>query len=135
MIEICKQKFPHLSFEVFDVRDLDISKCYDFVLFGLNGIDHISIEDRVKVLKLIYAITNNVFCFSTHVKVDGKNYEVIDEVYHNEMKAMYVNPIYQYKMLEEIGYKDIHAIDLSGKNITNNMNETKDHWIYYFCKK
>jgi len=134
MIDICKKKFPKLFFEVFDVRDLDVSKTYDFVLFGLNGIDHIFIEDRLKVLKNIYIITNKIFCFSTHIKTNIRNCAVMDDPYHKEIATMYINPKYQYEILDDIGYKNIRVFDLSAKNITNNMLETKDHWIYYLCE-
>ncbi len=133
MIDICRTKFPHLSFKVFDIRDLDSSKHYDFVLFGLNGIDYMSIEDRIKVLKIIYTITNKIFCFSAHIKIDGGDYIVKKDPSKSKIMTMYINPVYQYKMLEEIGYKNIRVFDLSGKEITNNTTKVKDSWVYYLC--
>ena len=130
MMDICIGKFPKLLFMVLDVRwDLCYlpKKVYDFVLFGLNGIDHMSIEERLEILKDIHIITNKIFCFSTHIKTDIKDWEIIDESYHKEMVAMYVNPEYQYKMLDDIGYKNIKVFDLSAKDITNNMLKIKEH--------
>lgn len=137
MIDICKHKFPNLMFFLFDARrDLYylLDDSYDFTLFGFNGIDHMMYEDRVNVLKNIFVMTNKVFCFSTHIKhFKVKKYDVVDEPYHAEMKALYISPIYQYEMLKEIGYNNIRVFDLSGKEITNSMDKTKDSWIYYLC--
>lgn len=74
MIKACQEKFksdiPNAKFEVCDVRDLSYFKShyFDLVLFSFNGIDNITPEERMNVLKEIRRICSpqGVFCFSSH---------------------------------------------------------------------
>lgn len=74
MINVCREKFktmfPAAKFEVCDVRNLSrfASRYFDFILFSFNGIDNISYEERITVLKEMRKICSpqGVFCFSSH---------------------------------------------------------------------
>jgi ubiquinone/menaquinone biosynthesis C-methylase UbiE len=74
MINACKKKFntvfPMAQFETKDVRDLKDypSGSFDFVFFSFNGLDNISHEERILVLKEIKRICSpdGYFCFSSH---------------------------------------------------------------------
>jgi len=70
MIAACRQKFPHLVWQVADARNLEqfADNYFDFILFSFNGIDYISPADRFLVLEEISRIgkTGGYFCFSSH---------------------------------------------------------------------
>ena len=75
MISACKQRFnnaaaSHVSFEVCDARDLSrfADHSFDFILFSFNGIDYVSHDDRLNILKEINRVgkSGGHFCFSSH---------------------------------------------------------------------
>ncbi len=70
MIAACRQKFPHLVWQVADARNLEqfADNYFDFILFSFNDIDYISHADRFLVLEEISRIgkAGGYFCFSSH---------------------------------------------------------------------
>ncbi len=73
MVQVCKDRYadnPELSFEVCDVRALDIfeNDTFDFILFSFNGIDYISHEDRLKAFQEMHRVGKPgcIFYFSSH---------------------------------------------------------------------
>ncbi|MCX6924417.1 MAG: class I SAM-dependent methyltransferase [Verrucomicrobia bacterium] len=74
MIMECRKRFagcpPHISFEVCDARSLGQFEAgsFDFILFSHNGIDYVSHEDRLQILKEVHRVgkLGGRFCFSTH---------------------------------------------------------------------
>ncbi len=69
-IERIKRKYTGGNFSVGDARDLTefTDATFDFVLFSYNGIDYVSHEDRLKVLKEVYRVLKRggIFMFSSH---------------------------------------------------------------------
>ena len=74
MIEQCQKRFSgypgHLSFQVCDARSMDLFEggSFDFILFSFNGIDYVTHEERLMVLKEIRRVgkPGGYFCFSSH---------------------------------------------------------------------
>lgn len=74
MITECEQRFAgypnHISFQVGDARAMPefATVSFDFVLFSFNGIDCVSHEDRLQILKEIRRVgkPGGYFCFSSH---------------------------------------------------------------------
>jgi SAM-dependent methyltransferase len=74
MIVECRNRFagcpPQISFRVCDARSMDLfeAESFDFILFSHNGIDYVSHEDRLQILKEIRRVgkPGGSFCFSTH---------------------------------------------------------------------
>ncbi len=74
MIEACRVRFPDLAqrnaFSVCDARAMNIfsDDYFDFVLFSFNGIDYVSLEDRLQILREIARVSRKGahFVFSTH---------------------------------------------------------------------
>ena len=74
MVIACNQRFSgksnHISFKTCDARSMKIfqDNTFDFILFSYNGIDSISHDDRLKVLKEIHRVgkPGSYFFFSTH---------------------------------------------------------------------
>jgi ubiquinone/menaquinone biosynthesis C-methylase UbiE len=74
MIAECHRRFAgypgHISFQVCDARAMAQfgNGSFDFVLFSFNGIDCVSHEDRLKILKEIRRVgkPGGCFCFSSH---------------------------------------------------------------------
>jgi SAM-dependent methyltransferase len=70
MITACRQKFPHLLWQVGDARNLEQfeDNYFDFILFSFNGIDYITHDDRSLVLQEIKRVgkAGAYFCFSSH---------------------------------------------------------------------
>ena len=74
MILECQRRFSgypnHISFRVCDARSMEIfeTNYFDFILFSFNGIDSVTHEDRLKILKEIRRVgkPGGYFCFSSH---------------------------------------------------------------------
>ena len=70
MIRAARQRYPDVDFQCTDARDLSEfpSGSIDLVWFSFNGIDYVSHEDRLQILKEIYRVTapGGLFCFSSH---------------------------------------------------------------------
>lgn len=74
MIGECRVRFAgypdNLSFEVCDATSMEMfaDGSFDFILFSFNGIDSVSHEDRLKILKGVRRVgrPGGYFCFSTH---------------------------------------------------------------------
>lgn len=74
MITECEQRFAgypnHISFQAGDARAMPefATGSFDFVLFSFNGIDCVSHEDRLQILKEIRRVgkPGGYFCFSSH---------------------------------------------------------------------
>jgi ubiquinone/menaquinone biosynthesis C-methylase UbiE len=60
----------NISFKVCDARSMKMFKknTFDFILFSFNGIDYVSHNDRLKILREINRVgkPGGYFCFSTH---------------------------------------------------------------------
>ena len=69
-VERVKTKYESGKFLCGDARNLKefADETFDFVLFSYNGIDAVSHEDRLKILKEIYRVlkTGGTFMFSSH---------------------------------------------------------------------
>ncbi len=69
-VERVKRKYESGNFLCSDARDLKefADENFDLVLFSYNGIDYVSHEDRLKILKEIYRVmkTGGTFMFSSH---------------------------------------------------------------------
>ena len=74
MIAACKKRFEgkiaENVFSVLDIRNLGSfpENSFDFVLFSFNGIDHISMDERITAFQDIRKTLSSggYFCFSTH---------------------------------------------------------------------
>ena len=70
MVNACKKRFESLKFLHCDASDMTVfdNESFDFVFFTFNGIDCMSHEKRMTILKEIYRILKygGVFAFSTH---------------------------------------------------------------------
>ena len=72
-VEFCKQKFKHLQnakFYACDARQMKIfeDNYFDIILFSFNGIDYVSHNDRLLILKEINRVCkkSGIIYFSTH---------------------------------------------------------------------
>jgi len=72
MIDACKKRFSEAAFQfkVADARFLNefVESSFDFVLFSFNGIDCVSVTDRILVLNEILRVLkpNGLYAFSIH---------------------------------------------------------------------
>jgi len=80
-VERVKRKYESGNFLCADARDLKefADKTFDFALFSYNGIDVVSHEDRVKILKEVYRVLKKggLFMFSSH----NRNYQHFNKPY------------------------------------------------------
>ena len=69
-VERVKTKYESGNFLCGDARDLNefTDEAFDLVLFSYNGIDYVSHEDRLKILKEVYRVLKKggTFMFSSH---------------------------------------------------------------------
>jgi ubiquinone/menaquinone biosynthesis C-methylase UbiE len=93
MIAHCRQKFPNLSWQVGDARNLEQleNNSFDFILFSFNGIDYISHTDRSLVLQEVNRLgkSGGYFGFSSH------NLQGIESEF-NWRKKISLNPFSSY---------------------------------------
>lgn len=70
MIARARQRHPDLTYQCLDARDLSSFSDQSFALvcFSFNGIDYVSHEDRLQILREIKRIARSggYFCFSAH---------------------------------------------------------------------
>lgn len=73
MITACQKRFPNYPptrFRVCDARDMSqfADNIFDVVLFSFNGIDYVSLDDRLKIFAEICRVGKSgaYFCFSSH---------------------------------------------------------------------
>jgi ubiquinone/menaquinone biosynthesis C-methylase UbiE len=73
MIAACRKRFPKLAettFQVGDARDMSCfaDNQFDVILFSFNGIDYVSHDDRLRILREIYRVgkPGATSCFSSH---------------------------------------------------------------------
>ena len=70
MVARCQARYPALTFELCDARDLSrfAAGRFDLVVFSFNGIDYVSHAERLAVLDEIRRVLSNggIFVFSSH---------------------------------------------------------------------
>ena len=73
MIKFAKEKYKdksNCSFYELDATNMSIfnDNEFDFILFSFNGLDCVTIDDRIKILKEIKRVAKNgaIFSYSTH---------------------------------------------------------------------
>jgi len=152
MIKEAHLKFPNYKdkLEVADARNLSLigNHKYDLVLFSFNGIDYVSHEDRLKILKEIYRVTKDggYFILSSHNLISNEenvrhienteqyNYYITKDK-HN-LETYYIKPSVFVKQLNEIGFFTEKIFGYNGEEYKdfNNIPKT-NHWPYYFTKK
>jgi SAM-dependent methyltransferase len=76
MIKRCRDRFPALSFEVTDARDLSRLPTghFTFVLFSLQGIDYVSHDHRLLILREVHRVLRDGgwFAFSSHNRLSSR---------------------------------------------------------------
>jgi ubiquinone/menaquinone biosynthesis C-methylase UbiE len=99
MIQACRDRFPQVSPETFQVCDARDMGCFDdhyfdLILFSFNGIDYVSHYDRLRVLKEISRIgkPGATFIFSSH------NLQGFDRIFDFKSQCSF-NPIATYTNL------------------------------------
>lgn len=70
MVDLAQKRFPQVDIRVGDARDLSMfeSESFDVVMFSFNGMDTLTEEDRLLILKEVRRLLrpNGLFIFSTH---------------------------------------------------------------------
>ncbi len=99
MITACKQRFPASTgaiFEVCDARDMSrfADGSFDLILFSFNGIDYVSLRDRLKILQEVSRVgkSGGYFFFSSH------NLQGLERAFDVRSQFSY-NPITTYANL------------------------------------
>jgi SAM-dependent methyltransferase len=138
MIEACRERFPDVSFDVADIRTVEILELFDLILFSFNGIDCIGHNDRINVLKKMHSMLKHKgrLAFSSHNLLAISNYfkfdwaQVDDGAHGGGILNYNIHPGEQIIQLKQAGFHNIRLFDRSGNDITD-PRECKDCWIYY----
>lgn len=98
-VERVKRKYEGGNFLCADARSLKefAYEAFDFVLFSYNGIDTVSHEDRLKILKEIYRVLKKggMFVFSSH----NRDYQHFKKPYwliEPQFNAAFVKNLFSY---------------------------------------
>jgi ubiquinone/menaquinone biosynthesis C-methylase UbiE len=117
MIRACQARFTtseKLKLLVCDARDLSrLEESYfDFILFSFNGLDYISHEERLQVLKEVKRVgkSGSYFYFSTH------NLQGLEDEF-NGQKKISLNPFTSYVNLVMLGFLHLFNYPLNLKKI------------------
>lgn len=125
MIAACQQRFarspPAIALEVGDARNMHqfADNSFDFILFSFNGIDYVSVSDRLKILSEIARVgkTGCYFYFSSH-NLQGMATEF------NWHTKLSLNPLKTYVNLVILGLLNIFNLEITRKQL-----ETADYLI------
>jgi ubiquinone/menaquinone biosynthesis C-methylase UbiE len=115
MIAACRKRFPKLvetTFQVGDARDMSCfaDNQFDVILFSFNGIDYVSQNDRLQILREVYRVgkPGATFCFSSH------NLQGFEKLIDWKSQLSF-NPITTYTNLVMLGLLRILNPSLSSK--------------------
>jgi ubiquinone/menaquinone biosynthesis C-methylase UbiE len=125
MIAACQQRFTQtpqtMALEVGDARNMPqfADNSFDFILFSFNGIDYMSVSDRLKILSEVARVgkTGCYFYFSSH-NLQGMAAEF------NWRTKFSFNPLKTYVNLVMLGLLNIFNL-----KITHEQLETADYLI------
>lgn len=82
MIEVCRGKWPSVTFVHGDASDMHMfeNASFSFVLFSFNGIDSMAHDRRIAVLREVYRVLKpgGVFAFSSHNRDDKRIVTALD---------------------------------------------------------
>lgn len=93
MVKSALRRFPDADLRLMDARDLSsfVSQSFDFVLFSFNGLDYVSHEDRLRILREVHRVlrTDGVFMFSSH----NRNTRVLPSHSLKNLLPLSINPL------------------------------------------
>jgi SAM-dependent methyltransferase len=96
MVDICKERYPRLSFVVGDARDLRdfADSSLDIVFFSYNGIDCVGPEDRLEVFRSVRRVLrpHGVFVHSSH-NLEAADLDRIRNPYDRSRIKWSLNPV------------------------------------------
>jgi ubiquinone/menaquinone biosynthesis C-methylase UbiE len=134
-VERIKGKYESGNFLVADARDLKkfAGETFDFVLFSYNGIDAVSHEDRIKILKEIHRVlkTGGTFMFSSH----NRDYQYFKKPYW--LIKPRINPAFVKNLLSYVFFLPRHLrmkkkeVDTNEYAIVNDSDHRYSLLIYY----
>lgn len=135
MIKKCQERFPegiaNITFKLCDARSMKVfdDSTFDFILFSLNGIDMVSHEDRLKILKEVQRVgkTGAYFCFSSHNLQFKRN----NEVFNFHFKYI----IYPLKLIRWVLYSLVYNNLRTGKKIKQSQYAIFNDGVHDFRLK
>ena len=110
MIKSCRKLYPVHDLRCCDARNMSIFKEeeFDFILFSYNGIDYVSHQDRLQILKEVYRVLRKggLFAFSSHNKgVQNFNRFPFD------WPPLTLNPIVLLRNIRKIGIRLLNHLN------------------------
>lgn len=134
-VERVKGKYESGNFLAADARDLKefADETFDFVLFSYNGIDAVSHEDRIKILKEIYRVlkTGGTFMFSSH----NRDYQYFKKPYW--LIKPRINPAFVKNLLSYVFFLPRHLrmkkeeVETNEYAIVNDSDHRYSLLLYY----
>lgn len=134
-IERVKVKYVGGDFLVGDARDLKefADETFDFVLFSYNGIDAISHEDRLKVLREISRVLkkDGIFMFSSHNR-DYRHFKKPYWLIEPQLNAVFVKNLLSYLLFlpRHLQMKK-YEVDVHEYAIVNDCDHRYSLLVYY----
>lgn len=134
-VERVKRKYEDGNFLCGDARDLKefADETFDFALFSYNGIDAVSHEDRLKILKEIYRVLKigGMFMFSSH----NRDYRHFKKPYW--LIEPQVNPAFVKNLLSYVFFlprhlrMKRHEVSVDEYTIVNDSDHRFSLLLYY----
>lgn len=118
MVNECRKKFPDTNVIRCDARDMSIFKSdeFDFILWAFNGIDYVSHNDRLQILREVYRVLKKFgyFVFSTH----NRNCSAF---------KTYTSPLASFITHNPLKTESNNTINI-GSRLANLLRSTVNHW-------
>jgi len=119
MVEVCAERYKHMpnvSIKLADARDLSMfpDNSFDFVLFSFNGIDCVSFEDRVQILKEIRRVGKKW----TRIAFSSHNMYNIPLLFSFQMRMNVFKWIAEYQRTKGVNEKNPSIDELMEKDWT-----------------
>ncbi len=111
---------------------------FAFSTHNIHSIKNLYSINKVRTFRQLVNFFGVILLNGLKPNIHRKNWTIINDGSHFfGLKTYYINPRTQLEQLVEINFKNFKLFSLTEGKIINgeNLEQTQDPWIYYFCKK
>jgi len=109
-----------------------------FSSHNIQSVDNLfKFSITIRPIKLFKKITKYILLRLINEKYEDirkYDYAIINDGAHRfRLKTYYIKPSFQITQLHDLGFQGVRIFSLEGHEVTHNVAEAKDSWLYYLC--